>query len=248
MASSTACSPTDRIMQTLRVGAPGATDAIIELTLFNVIDEFLRRTSAWRFPADIELEDNVVNYPLGLPADSVVVRMLAVQHNGIPVAATQSATTGDTATVASLGRLLPEQTFADGDASFAPVESDLSGSVFTYAIYRPDYITVSSAPDAEQQKYPLSTLMALSIAPGCIECACGDWQLEEWMYDMFFQDWTDGVLSRLFAMPAKPWSNKELMVYHGKRFRNAMAYRKQEAQRGFVYDKPAWRFPGNWTR
>jgi hypothetical protein len=245
--ASTACSPVDRLMQTLRVGAPGATDAIIELTLFNVIDEFLRRTSAWRFPVDIELESDIVNYLLPLPADAVLVRMMAVQHNGIPVAPTGTAG-GDSATVVSIGRLAPEQTFPDGDASFAPAVTDLAGGVFTYAIYRPEYITMSSAPDAEAVKYPLAVVMALSIAPTCVKCACGDWQLEEWMFDMFFQDWVDGTLSRLFAMPAKPWSNKELMVYHGKRFRVAMGYRKQEANRGFVYDRSAWRFPGAWTR
>jgi len=245
--ASTACSPVDRLMQTLRIGAPGATDAIIELTLFNVIDEFLRRTSAWRFPVDIELESDIINYLLPLPADAVLVRMLSVLHNGIPVQPSGTAG-GDSETVVSIGRLAPEQTFSDGDASFAPAVTDLSGGVFTYAIYRPEYITMSSVPDAEAVKFPLSVVMALSIAPTCVNCACGDWQLEDWMYDMYFQDWVDGVLSRLFAMPAKPWSNKELMVYHGKRFRNAMAQRKQEANRGFIYDRSAWRFPGGWGR
>jgi hypothetical protein len=248
MASSTACAPTDRIMQTLRVGAPGATDAVIELTLFNVIDEFLRRTSAWRYPVDIQLDGDTLNYPLALPPDSVVVRALSVFHNGIPVPESPSAAAGDSATIVSVGRLLPEQTFADGDASFAPAVSDLAGGVFTYAIYRPDYITISSAPDAEAVQYPLNAIMALSIAPSCVKCACGDWQLEEWMYEMFFQDWVDGTLGRLFGMPAKPWSNKELMVYHGKRFRVAMGSRKQEAVRGFIWDKPAWSFPGGWGR
>ena len=38
------CAPTDRIMQTLRTRVAGAADPMIELELFNTIDEFLRRT------------------------------------------------------------------------------------------------------------------------------------------------------------------------------------------------------------
>jgi hypothetical protein len=114
---------------------------------------------------------------------------------------------------------------------------------------RPDYITVSTPPDQEQQKYPLEVTLALSLARGCLECDCGDWAVDEWMWDMFFQDWLDGTLSRLFMMPAKPWSNKELTVYHAKRFRNAMAFRKQEANRGYNYARPARpMFPkGGWV-
>ena len=96
----------------------------------------------------------------------------------------------------------------------------------------------------------MEVLLALSLARRCLECDCGDWAVEEWMWDMFFQDWLDGVLSRLYGMPAKPWNSQTHAVYHAKRFRNAMAYRKQEAPRGFVWGTagPAWSFPRGWTR
>lgn len=238
----TSCSPMDRLLQTLRVQVPGATDAAISLALFNTIDEFLRRTSAWKFEQDIPLETGVQEYVLAPPIDSTIVRLMRISHNDVPVAAAASAT----AVASSLGRLSPEQTFPDGDATFAPVQTDLDASnLFTYAIYRPDWITITGI-DPQTTQHPVKLVAALSIARSCIECDCGDWQLEEWMYDMYFQDWLDGALSRLFQMPAKPWSNKELMIYHGKRFRVAMGYRKQEAVRGFVWDVPTWRFPRGW--
>ena len=53
------------------------------------------------------------------------------------------------------------------------------------------------------------------------------------MWDTYFGDWLDGTLGRLYAMPTKPWSTPTHAVYHGKRFRNHMAYRKQEALAGF---------------
>ena len=55
-----------------------------------------------------------------------------------------------------------------------------------------------------------------------------------------------GRLGRLYGMPAKPWSSPPHAIYHGKRFRNHMAYRKQEAVRGFNWGQPAWRFPRGW--
>lgn len=233
MATSTSCSPIDRLMQTLKVHVPGVTDAMLQLEVFNVMDEFFRRTSAWRYVNEITLLADTLEYDFAVPPDAVVVRAMNVSHNGTGVP--QAASPGGVS-MSSLGRIEPEMTFPDGDATFDPDASDLSGGIFSYAIYRPDYITVTKAPDVEQQKYPLVLTLALSLSKGCLECDCGDWQLEEWMYDMFFQDWYDGALGRLYAMPAKPWASPVQAQYHLKRFRNKMAFRKQEANRGFAYE------------
>lgn len=239
---STVCGPIDRLLQTLKVDVPGATDGVISLHLFNTMDEFFRRTSAWRFEQDIGLAVDMQDYPLALPLDTAIVRLMNITHNSMPVANAQS----QAAVTESIGRLKPEQTFPDGDASFAPVEHDIGiDKRFTYAIYRPDYVTVTGV-DLNTIQYPLKLVAALSLSRGCLEKDCGDWQLEEYMYDMYFQDWLEGAKSRLYGMPAKPWSNKELMVYHGKRFRVALGSRKQEAQRGFVYNVPVWRYPRGW--
>lgn len=231
-------------MQTLRAHVPGVTDPLLQLEMFNVIDEFFRRTSAWRYANDITLLEDTLEYDLAVPVDSVVVRAMSVAHNGLPVPPAGSA---GGVTVSSLGRLAPELTFPDGDATFAPVVSDLAGGVFSYAIYRPDFLTMTTPADVEQQKYPLNVILALSIARSCLEADCGDWALEEWMWDMFFGDWLDGVLGRLYAMPAKPWAAPVQAQYHSKRFRNKMAFRKQEANRGFNYATPVRPlFPRGW--
>jgi hypothetical protein len=233
------CAPNDRLLQSLRVHVPGATDPLIELELFNVMDEFFRRTSAWRHVSDIDLVENVLEYGFVVPADTTVVRLMGVTHQNIPVVPTSAVGVAQT----SIGQLEPSMVFPDGDVVVDPHHSDLQGGLFTYAVYRPEYISVTSLPDAEARKYPLQVTLALSLARSCLECECGDWALEEWMWDTFFQDFLDGSLARLYAMPAKPWSNKDLTVYHGKRFRNAMAYRKQESMRGYSFAVPAWRFP-----
>lgn len=239
-----ACVPADRILQTLKVSVPGATDDMLKLQLFNVTDEFFRRTSAWRYHQDVTLEENVNDYVLGIPAGTQIVRFMSVEHQDVPVA--PAASVG--AVQSSLGVLSPELTFMDGDSAFHFDDSDIGPTnIFTYAVYRPGYITVTGLPDDEGRKFPLRAVLALTLARSCLECDCDGWAAEEWMWDMFFQDWLDGTLSRMYAMPSKPWSNLPAAVYHGKRFRNAMAYRKQEAVRGFTYGVPAWRFPRGWV-
>jgi hypothetical protein len=238
------CSPIDRLMQTLKVTVPGVTDELLSLQLFNTMDEFFKRTLAWRYATEVLLEENTLDYGFSIPADTQVVRVIGVTHQGIPMA---SASAGGTVSLA-LGKLVPELTFGDGDATFAPERSDVSAGLFTYAVYKPESISITVLPTAEQVKYPLNTILALTLAQSCLECGCDDWQLEEWMYDTFFQDFLDGTLGRLFAMPMKPWASSVHAQYHGKRFRNHMAYRKQEANRGFNYGAAGWVYPrGGWT-
>lgn len=237
--SANPCTPVDRLMQTLRVHVPGATDDLLQLEAFNTIDEFFRRTSAWRYETEIQLDTTTSEYDLSLPADSEMVRMLGVTLNGAPVPPAGAQGTIQLST----GVLSPELSFADGDAQFDPTASDLTGVSFTYAVYSPTSITVTSTPSEDQAQYPLKAVMALTIAKACIACDCGEWALPDWMYDMFFQEWLDGCLGRLYQMPAKPWSEATKAVYHHKRFRNGMAFRKQEAAKGFVMGSPGWHFP-----
>lgn len=236
MADSQTCSPIDRLLQTLKAHVPGVTDGMLQLELFNTCDEFFRRTSMWRYINEVTLLEDTLQYDLAVPPDAVVVRALSVSHQGFPV---RPAAQAAGVTMSSLGRMSPEMTFDDGDATFNPDASDLASGLFSYAIYRPDYITITSAPTVEQQQYPMILTLALSITKTCLECDCGDWQLEDWMYDMFFQDWFDGCVGRLYSMPAKPWASPTQAQYHLKRFRNKMALRKQEANRGFSYEMPA---------
>jgi hypothetical protein len=238
------CIATDRLLQTLRVHVPGVTPEMLTLEIFNVLDEFFRRTSAWRYVNQIQLSEDLLEYDLNVPTDATVVRVMAVTHNGVPVPAAESDTGTSVDFEMSIGSLAPDLVYLDGDAQYNYDLSDIKPSnVFSYAIYRPDVIAVTQPPDVEKRKYPLVAVLALTVARSCLEAECDSWSVEDWAWDMYFQDWLDGVLGRLYGMPMKPWSNQTHAVYHARRFRNAMASRKQEAMRGFVYDMPRWRFP-----
>jgi hypothetical protein len=233
------CSQTDRLLQTLRVHVPGATDDLLTLELFNTMDEFLRRTNSWTFQTDVDISSGDLEYPLALPGNSEMVRVMSAAYNGAPV---PSATSG--VVQSSMGTLQPEQTFPDGDAMFSPVNIDITppNSIFTYAVYRPGYIQITNPP-TDTPLYPFELTVALTLGVGCLECDTGEWDVPEWMYDTYFQEFTDGTLSRCYSMPAKPWRDMVLAQFHGKQFRSRMAERKQEAIRGFSYNVQAWRFP-----
>jgi hypothetical protein len=144
------------------------------------------------------------------------------------------------------GRMTPDALLSDGDPRFFAdeLQPDAStGTPFHYAIYFPQYITIDVIPDAEAVKYPVVIIMSLTLEHGCVACDCGDWALPDWMWEMYFEDFLDGVLGRCFSMPAKPWGNPTMAAYHGKRFRAHMSFRRQEARRGYVNDVAAWRYP-----
>jgi hypothetical protein len=226
------------------VHAPGSTKAIVSLELFNVMDAFFRRTNSWLMEASFDLVDQR-EYVIPTPPGACVVRAMGVQHNGVPVPSSQSSSTQN-----AMGTVDAEMTFPDGDAQYHPDLSNLNPttSVFSWAIYRPDFITVSGNIDEEIRKFPLTALFALSLDRSCLECECGDWDIPEWMWGSYFEAWYNGTLSALYGMPSKPWSNAQLAVVHGKKARNKSAFHKQEARRGFNYAVPTWRFPrGGWT-
>jgi hypothetical protein len=237
------CAPTDRLLQTLRTRVAGATDDMLKLDLFNTMDEFFRRTSAWKYEIAIELKEDTYEYDLETPASATFVRVMSASHNGIPVPNTQSGVVQS-----SVGVLVPELTFPDGDALFQEFSSDEApDGTFTWALYRPSYISFTGVPGADGRKYPFIMVIALSLAKGCLEEDCDNWEIPDWMYDMYFDAFLDGALGRLYSMPAKPWTNPQMALFHGRKFRSAMGYRKQEIRRGFAYNIQTWRFPrGGW--
>lgn len=236
--------PTDRLMQTLKMQLPGATDDMLKLVLFNVVDEFFRKTNAWRYEDQIDLSIDLREYDWHIPPSAMVVRVMGLTHNGIPMRAMTPEESG--ITISSVGTILPDLTFPDGDALYDADISDNVGGIFTFAIYTPAYVSFSTTPDLEAIKHPIKAWLALTMTRTCLECECDEWGIPEWMYDTYFTDWENGMLAKMFSMPAKPWSNEKLAIFHGRRFRANIAFRKQEIDRGFTYNTPSWSFPSGW--
>lgn len=65
--------------------------------------------------------------------------------------------------------------------------------------------------------------------------------------DEFQSHWRDavidGVMYRMLTMVSKPWSNPQLSVIHGRKFRNAIKRARDITKRRYGTSSAAWRFP-----
>lgn len=239
----TAHDPTNRIMTSLRVRLPGATDGLIRHELFNVIDEFFRETDWWRETLTIVLNNVSNDYPLVPPSGSEIVRVLSVTHNEIPLTPAASSSGGTT-----LRGRINADTITPDSLSFDPsaVVTD-SGGVFAYSLFLPDYITLSGLPTEVDTTHPLAIRTSLTIDPLALERVPSDWGLDPFFWRRLYQMMKDGALGNMMSMIAKPWSSERMAIYHLKRFNNWKSQLRVEADRGPVKDVPTWGFPTNFA-
>jgi len=64
----------------------------------------------------------------------------------------------------------------------------------------------------------------------------------DWVYTQYYDGLFDGVLGRLYAHPAKAYSNTTAAAYHLNRFRTAIQQASGAAKQGHVVGQN-WRFP-----
>jgi hypothetical protein len=69
----------------------------------------------------------------------------------------------------------------------------------------------------------------------------------EWILDKYFNGLVDGIVGKLMMHPSKPYTNKEVSIYHTRRFRNVVAQAISEMKRTNLYGAQAWRFPSSFA-
>lgn len=67
--------------------------------------------------------------------------------------------------------------------------------------------------------------------------------MPEWVLNKYREVFLDGLVGRMMAHPAKPYSNTQLSVYHLRKFTSGISAARIEAQRNNVFRAQAWRFP-----
>lgn len=79
----------DRFMANARMRLPGALDDAIKHEVFNVLDEFCKNTNAWQEKISVPVVPTDLEYELESEDNrAAVIRLLGVDNNGIPIAAT----------------------------------------------------------------------------------------------------------------------------------------------------------------
>jgi hypothetical protein len=69
-----------------------------------------------------------------------------------------------------------------------------------------------------------------------------------WIIGLYKNTIIDGVLGRMMAQPAKPYSNTSLAAFHERRFTSGVSVARVEAQRRYVFGGQVWRFPQQFNR
>lgn len=237
-----ACDAMDRILATLKTRLPGATDDMLALELFNVLDRFFRRSNVWRFQSETTLTEGVTRYDLFPPADTDLVRVMWARQGDNPILPVTTPAHG------YVSRGLIDQDHAgttDGDPIYDPDRISRPGpsNTYRYAVYFPTYLEVTFPPDEQSAQTPLTVEMALTLKHRCLEKDCGEWSLDDWMYDRYANDWIDGVQASMMLMVSKPWSNPTMGKYHANMFAKAMSQAKVEGEKGIVFNTQNWTFP-----
>ena len=68
-------------------------------------------------------------------------------------------------------------------------------------------------------------------------------EIPEWFLVTYSQDLKDGIISKMVSQPSKPYTSREVFLYHGRRFRNAISRVRIAVNQQHTYGTQAWRFP-----
>jgi len=114
---------------------------------------------------------------------------------------------------------------------------DKNGAPVAASMAEPGVLLLRYTPNVSDQYVATVSLLPLQEDSTSLPI------LPEWISRKYYQDLTDGVIARMMAHPAKPYSNPTLAVYHMRKFRGGIATAKAHAAHTNLYDGQAWRFP-----
>ena len=188
-----------RVVDSARVNLPGATEGMLRLELFNVVEEFCRETNAWRNCICFSLVPQKCEYPI-YPTDSAgeIYRLLGVE-------------------------------------SACPTDPRFTAHAW---MPLPGIVRIDFPPSAYQD---LHAMVALSPSElGRNEQYPG---LPDHMWSEYGPILTAGVIGKLMAQPAKPYSSTQLAPSYLGKYRREIARTRMFLQHGRLQDGQRWTFP-----
>jgi hypothetical protein len=187
----------DRLMSNVSTHLPGATPAVIQLELFNVLSDFFQNSNIWQ-------ED----IPFAVRAADTVPTTYYVEQESL----------------ASIVRLLWMV-----DSSSLPK----FGTMAT-----PGEIVLLNQP-SQDDTYTATVALTINDPVG----ADGFPEFPDWIVNKYSTGLIDGVVGRMMAQPAKPYTNMQLAGVRTRSFRSCVATAKAEALHMNVNNAQSWRFP-----
>lgn len=104
---------------------------------------------------------------------------------------------------------------------------------------RPDLLVFRSFPSTDM-RYS-ATVALTAIDPVNVGDALPE--IPDWFLTLYAQDLLDGLLFKMMSQPAKPYTSPVGTMYHGRRFRNAIARARVAVMQSNTYNAQSWIFP-----
>ncbi len=99
-----------------------------------------------------------------------------------------------------------------------------------------DQVVVNPVPNADTAGEKLYLEAAIKPRKVCD-------QVPDRVFEMFFDEILDGVKGKMYSMPSKPWSDRQMGAMHGKKFSAGIARARNAMRTGYSSAEPAMRFP-----
>jgi hypothetical protein len=119
-----------------------------------------------------------------------------------------------------------------------PQQNQLRGPQTPATMATPGEIVLQSQPSSDTT---YRATVSLTIADPTDRD--GNTRFPLWVLHKYRNVLLDGLWGRMMSMPAKPFTNNQLSVYHLRKFNAGVAAARVEAQRNNDYRSQAWRFP-----
>jgi hypothetical protein len=192
----------------------GCPDTLIQTHLARVLVDFYTRSTAWR----------VILGPLAVNAGQDIIELNPVDQDArlqFVLGAYRRPSN------VQYPQILP--------ASPVPIIGGNPGPPCSYTMERFDRLKLWPVPD---QDYGKTLFVWASLVPTTMISI-----LPDMSYTHHLEGLTSGLLSRLYGIPKRPWSDNGLAAQHNKIYRQEVAIARDEARRGYG-PADAWtRFP-----
>ena len=109
------------------------------------------------------------------------------------------------------------------------------------AMFIPGEVTFLSPPSNNDADVNYWATVVLSIVDPVM--SDGYPEFPEWIVEKYGIGILDGVLGRMMAQPAKPYTNRELAIAHLAAFRRTISHAGTESLHGNVHNAQAWVYP-----
>ena len=212
------------LLNQARVALPGASDAGIKHTLYQVLHEFFDTTSAWKQDVQINVEPYVQAYIVSVPAGQIIRLFTVLDSNLFQQPAVL---------------LAPSQPGPPGGSTLNPSNSGTPPNPSSET----DFMTVMLQLQYSQPQIFTVSLITNVTQPSGRE---GIPEYPDWTLSKFGRVILDGLLGTMMGQPSKSYTQDSLSVYHLKRFRDGMAMVRVAMTRSNSVGSQNWVFPQNY--